>query len=125
MPSSVKRLHDLLTAANIPVVGVSSLPDGKFRLDYADGATAQHKTQAQSIVASFDGASTPEPDVDAFLDAVADASPNTGVFLIAQRLARLARLGKQKQKYAEHAALPAPQKAILEAAAISANMPLT
>ena len=57
MSNVAQRLNDALTAAGIPIFGVSvGRVDDKssWRIDFADGATADQKTAAEQVVAAFD-----------------------------------------------------------------------
>lgn len=49
-------LGEQLHAAGIPIVGVSDLGGGEFRVDFAEEATQQQMDDAAAIVAAFDPA---------------------------------------------------------------------
>lgn len=52
-------LHDLLIAANVPVVTVRHV-GSSFEIVYADNATTQQRTQGNNILAAFDGSEAAE-----------------------------------------------------------------
>lgn len=59
-----EKLYAAMTAAGIPIVGVSiGRTDDKatWRVDYADGAGADAKTAAAAVIAAFDGVKADEP----------------------------------------------------------------
>jgi hypothetical protein len=126
-PKALGNLHNQL-AADFGADAVVSLRLEKIgapiEIDFGN-ALESERDEIEAIVRAYD-LNTPDPDPEAFVASVAMATANTGLLLIAQRLAVVARSnsGELKAKFAEHAALPQAQKDVLRAAAQAAGLAL-
>ena len=78
--SLAAQVTRVLQAAGIPIVGVSIGREedrSSWRINYAPGATAQHRADGAALLTNFDPTSTAfrDVDLDAEARAVADAKP--------------------------------------------------
>jgi hypothetical protein len=83
---TVSRLASLISAAGIPIDGVSSGPP--IRVDYQETATPAQKAQGAAIVAAFDFSDTADA---AWLSQAAKAAAATGLDLGTSPTERLIR----------------------------------
>lgn len=71
---AVARLHELLSAAGIPVETVRRRADGEIEIEFGAAATPAQRTQAETLVAGFDP-NAPSPDMLEFNQLVQDMTP--------------------------------------------------
>lgn len=72
---AVARLHELLSAAGIPVETVRRRADGEIEIEFGAAATPVQRIQAETLVAGFDP-NAPSPDVVEFNQLVQDMTPS-------------------------------------------------